>query len=503
MRVRLPRSRWAALVVVLAVMLTGGGASLAATVFDADYARNADKVDGRHAVGANATLSERAGRLVAANTAGRLPNDIIRKAPDANLLDGLNSTAFQRRVTGTCAAGSMVTAVNVDGTVACATDAIDGGNAATLDGQDSTLFQTRVTGACPAGQSIRTVNADGTVLCATDTVDGGNAATLDGLDSLAFQLRGARTILVRSGGTPTENGTALRSSLFSSSIPFSGDTAPTATNPWVVRLEPGVYDLGTATLNMRDHVHIVGAGTSSWITCKCDNFQPTVKAAGATHLRSVTVETTGDTTGVAMAIHVPSGENGAVIADVHAVASGGTTATRSIQNDASGVVLDNVNVTATGVAPQVEGIGFGSGSTDVRGGTISVAGPTALALYTFSSSGVHDVRDVEASATGADAASGIAISAYTSSGQLNVTDSILTASGAAANHAVYVSGNLNVDRSTLTAVGTGSAVHLTGGNIRIGGSRLDGATTTGGTGTIVCGLTYRTPGYTETNAACG
>jgi hypothetical protein len=58
---------------------------------------NADTVDGRHAVGARASIAARAGRLVATNRAGYLPDDIIVKARDADRLDGIDSRAFARR----------------------------------------------------------------------------------------------------------------------------------------------------------------------------------------------------------------------------------------------------------------------------------------------------------------------------------------------------------------------------------------------------------------------
>jgi hypothetical protein len=57
---------------------------------------NADTVDGRHAKGAAATPTERAGQLVATNAQGYLPADILRKAQDADRLDGVDSSAFPR-----------------------------------------------------------------------------------------------------------------------------------------------------------------------------------------------------------------------------------------------------------------------------------------------------------------------------------------------------------------------------------------------------------------------
>lgn len=62
--------------------------SVAATAHRA-LVPNADKVDGFHAVGAGTHVADRRGRLVATNrSTGRLPNNIIAKAPDAALLDG-------------------------------------------------------------------------------------------------------------------------------------------------------------------------------------------------------------------------------------------------------------------------------------------------------------------------------------------------------------------------------------------------------------------------------
>lgn len=59
----------------------------------ANSAHNADTVDGLHAVKSSATKQKRKGKLVATSpTTGLLPNNIIKKAPNSNKLDGLDST---------------------------------------------------------------------------------------------------------------------------------------------------------------------------------------------------------------------------------------------------------------------------------------------------------------------------------------------------------------------------------------------------------------------------
>ena len=89
----------AKLFAVAAVCLTVGVATPAVAGSIVPFARNADKVDGRHAVGVGATVHQRAGKLVATSgSTGRLPSNIIAKAPNSETLDGLDSSAFLRSV---------------------------------------------------------------------------------------------------------------------------------------------------------------------------------------------------------------------------------------------------------------------------------------------------------------------------------------------------------------------------------------------------------------------
>lgn len=76
------------LVAMVTAAVTAGAPAIAHGVHAA-FAHNADKVDGKHAVGSSASTAARKGKLVATSpTTGRLPNNIISKALNAAKLDG-------------------------------------------------------------------------------------------------------------------------------------------------------------------------------------------------------------------------------------------------------------------------------------------------------------------------------------------------------------------------------------------------------------------------------
>ena len=65
----------------------------------------------------------------------------------------------------------------------------------------------------------------------------------------------AQVVVVSGANPPLVNGANLLAAI--AGIPFPGPA-----NPWVVRLEPGIYDLGGQQIVMRDFVNLEGAGRS-------------------------------------------------------------------------------------------------------------------------------------------------------------------------------------------------------------------------------------------------
>jgi hypothetical protein len=159
---RLRKHAGTIVVAMVTAAITAAAPAIAATVVD--YAKNADKVDGKHAVGAGATVDQRKGKLVATGTQnGRLPNNIIAKALDSNLLDGVDGTGY----------------VRVGQTVQEATHATNADNASHATNADEAAHAASADNATNADHAT---NADS----ATNASQAGNADLLDGLDSPAL-----------------------------------------------------------------------------------------------------------------------------------------------------------------------------------------------------------------------------------------------------------------------------------------------------------------------------
>lgn len=93
MRAALRRHRTALLAGLVGIVVGSATPAVARAAYDA---LNAQKVDGLYAVRAGASVHARKGKLVATSgSTGRLPNNIIAKAPDSYRLDGYGHSALR------------------------------------------------------------------------------------------------------------------------------------------------------------------------------------------------------------------------------------------------------------------------------------------------------------------------------------------------------------------------------------------------------------------------
>ncbi len=159
----------------------------------------------------------------------------------------------------------------------------------------------------------------------------GNAFVGDGsgLTNLNAQAKLRRTIVVTPVGLASANGTVLLAALASIS-------APSAADPWLIKIEPGVYDVGApGALVMKPFVDIEGSGESvTKITASGSgtNTAGTVQVVSNSELRRLTVENRGGAA-YARALYVTAADASARISHVTVVSSGGTSETQGFFAD--------------------------------------------------------------------------------------------------------------------------------------------------------------------------
>jgi hypothetical protein len=252
-------------------------------------------------------------------------------------------------------------------------------NADKVDGKDATAFYAAGSKVADSSHADQADNA-------TNAQNASNADTVDGKHASDFAAAYERTVVVSPTGTDTENGTALLNAL-------NGIPDASATKKYLIYIEPGTYDLGSGTLQMKEHVDIQGAGElNTLITSSvsrvfgCD--AGTVKGANSAELRFLTVRNTGTTTSchtaiwnnnastrlthvTAEAVGVGASDNRGVfnasnsnptITDVTATASGGTFS-YGVFNSGSSPTITDVTATASGGSSANYGVWDQTGSS--------------------------------------------------------------------------------------------------------------------------------------------
>jgi hypothetical protein len=126
------------------------------------------------------------------------------------------------------------------------------------------------------------------------------------------------------------SGTELMSMV--AAIPSSGSEAPSATNPWLVRIGPGIYDLGSESLHLPAYTALEGAGRDITVVAAAGygGAAGTVIMADHGKLSRLTVANAGSA-GFEIAVYLPP--------SVSKVALEHVTLTASSPSNASGVAV--------------------------------------------------------------------------------------------------------------------------------------------------------------------
>ena len=172
-----------------------------------------------------------------------------------------------------------------------------------------------------------------------------------------------RTILVSPMGTATQNGTALLNAL-------AGITTASSTNPFLLKIEPGIYDIGTSSLQLKSYVDVEGSGEDiTGITGHIDSASGVVQGANYAEIRFLTVQNTG---GGTYATALANKSASPKITNVTASASGGQYNT-GVDNDSSSPTMTNVTASASGGTYQYGVYNSSSGTIRINNSVITGA----------------------------------------------------------------------------------------------------------------------------------
>ncbi len=270
-----------------------------------------------------------------------------------------------------------------------------------------------------------------------------------------------RTLTVSPNGTAIQNGTALKQAM--SQIIAAN---PSATNPWLLKLEPGNYDLNGGSLTLAPYVDLEGSGEgvtsiSSNIATGFPLTQGTVTLAANSEIRQVQVINTNNGFRKA-AIVIPTNATNVRISRISAVmVSTGTGEGYSLYNNSGAITtIRDSSFLASGSANPNTGLRTDGGTLIVLNSDITIPNGT-LAL---------------------------GITSYITS-TISVSNSNISVSGGTSlNYAASASNSkLTIQNSTLSATGTSSSGVVNSGSsvVRVGASGVSGGSSNTA-GTITC-----------------
>lgn len=301
-------------------------------------------------------------------------------------------------------------------------------------------------------------------------------------------------------GDHAASGTALLNAL-------NGITNASATKRYVIKLEPGIYDLGSTELVMKPYVDIEGSGQQATVIQGVGNNDPfftaVVEAAHSAEIRNLQIKSMGQGYGASIPLLIVQADTS--VRDV-TIISDGATANWGIRHYSSTAKLDGVNIKVQGGSSNygISSIGGPQVSPVIKRTVIDVSGGTSdnQGIYCEEFNRLDELRDVQINVSGGSAYGVRIASPQPGGGAIRLTNSTIVAQGATSygifsgasspiqieqsqirasgtnSYGVYAFGlaDVTIDHSVIAGqVNTVSALY----NAHMGATRLDGGTASG------------------------
>lgn len=250
-------------------------------------------------------------------------------------------------------------------------------------------------------------------------------------------------IVALSGGDYSNPATAMSNYLI-----WCG--TPSASNPCLLKIMPGVYNIGATTVVMRPYLDIEGSGENTTrITGNIDSSSSgIVNGASNSEIRFLTVENLG---GGSSSIAISNSSASPKITNVSAVASGGSDST-GILNSTASPVMTNVTATASGGTQNfgVHNINASSSPVMVNVITSASGGTSSYGIFHAPSTSMKMIN-VTATASGGTTNYGV----YTNGSSLTMMNVVASASGGSNNYGVYYRNSPSLTMTNVMTTATG------------------------------------------------
>jgi hypothetical protein len=281
-------------------------------------------------------------------------------------------------------------------------------------------------------------------------------------------------------GDHTASGTALLNAL-------AGITNASSTKHYVLKLEPGIYDVGGTEVAMKDYVDIEGSGQLATIirgtgNNDTDSLTAVVQGALSTELRDLQVQSTGSSHLNSIAILIPEDADLRIV-DVTAVATGATV-NWAVRNRNGIAAIERSTLNAAGGSTAYGVSTKGDATTAVKYSVIDVSGASSTSYGLAANTGgtYSEIRDVQVSVSASSgSAFGLWISDFPTSADIRLTDSTLTVAGGSGPKGIFSSssGTLFVEQSQVRALGSGGiGIDDTDGDVIVDHSEIAGESST-------------------------
>jgi len=232
-----------------------------------------------------------------------------------------------------------------------------------------------------------------------------------------------RTRTVRPVGTQAQNGAALLSAL-------ANITTASALNPFLLKLQPGIYDIGASTLSMKPHVDIEGSGElSTTITSSGGANAITVSGADSTEIRFLTLNASSAGSNFAIGYYLQSATSRLTHVAIATTETGpgGAGIGISVTNGAA-LTTDHVTVSAIAPIGQSEGLQCLGSTVFIQNSAFSASGGSLQSNGVLNDSCTVNLQNSVVSATGAPNNLGIVGNALHGGSTVNVDASQITGS---------------------------------------------------------------------------